>query len=353
MKNVDIRCRVQTAYLDALGDKRGWLDYHLNQAHPTRFGLQIIAALAFCESRQNALGCQFATELAAIPYHPSAIDRARWIAGFEQLIQKLAELIVLRSICSVQWIEPFKITIEPTNVSTGKKPDFVVHEAAKKWLFEVKCPAFHAYQDKRRNNAHQLPVRSFLHELFSDAPDGLTLPRDNVVKDFLASADQKFRDFDGDSTSSILAIVWDSHIYEATSILKHEHSGLLTDKSWFAHNGSVIQFASVDHVIVINRLDDLVCAAQEGVSSLDSEPFVLGGPTSLPSVWCPNVHADELEQRICEPFDAWPFDGTGVAADYALTDYVMWLKPGEIIARHRRTARRSRFLTSASALSLS
>ena len=336
-------------YNQALGTKRGWLDYHMNPVAPTRFGIQVVLALAEIEKKQAGLGAAFAKELAAVPYVPADVSERQWLDNFEALIQKLAELIVLKAICSVEWRAPFEILIEPTNATTGKKPDFVVNEDGHKWLFEVKCPAFIKYSALRRKNLLQLPVRSFLHNLVQDDPGGLTLPRDNVVKDFLSSAEEKFSKFSEDQTS-VLTIVWDSHIYEAISILKHTEAGLLTPKSWHKNKAQIVSFSSVDHVLVLNKMNSLVAGAREERILFGDEPFLLDRENGLPTVWCANDEENTVDKRILRAFDAWPYDGTLIAADYALLDVVYWLNPFEIIQRRRRMARRLPYLISTSPL---
>lgn len=349
MKNTENFLKVLKAYHDALGGERGWLDVHMDPLRPTNFGLQILIALTEVENKQAELGVAFVKELADVPYYPSELDAQRWRDNFETLIQKLAELIVLKAICSVEWEKPFQILIEPTNGTTGKKPDFVVNEAGHNWLFEVKCPAFIKYEEIRRKNLYQLPVRSFLHDLVKDDPGGLTLPRDNVVKDFLSSAEEKFSNFSRDQTS-VLVIVWDSHIYEAVSILKHTEAGLLTPKSWHKNGAQIVSFSSVDHVLVLNKMDDLVAGAQEQKLVFGHQPFMLDREHGLPAVWCANDEEIALQERILKSFDAWPYDGTSIAADYALTDAVLWLNPFEIAQRRRRLWRRLPYLLSASHL---
>ena len=154
--------------------------------NPTRFGLRLLAALTVCEDREPGLGRRLLEELAAIKYVPLANDEAGWKAGFEQLIQKFAEVLVARLLCEAPWPEGTRIECEPQNRVTGARPEFAVRSPERTWLFEVKCPAFIKYQAGRRANPAQLPVRSFLRDLPMLQGTEVTLPRDNVLKDFLA-----------------------------------------------------------------------------------------------------------------------------------------------------------------------
>ncbi|HYJ29718.1 MAG TPA: hypothetical protein VEW25_05190, partial [Allosphingosinicella sp.] len=138
----------------------------------------------------------------------------------------------------------------------------MIDTPARQWLYEVKCPAFIDYQDRRDANGRQLPVRGPL----GDVPglrDGTTLPRDNVIKDFLASADRKFRDFSNKPRTGLLVVLWDGYIFEITSALSHAEAGLLTAKSWHQHDGPRVPFDALDGVIVLNHLEVIKVAAQE------------------------------------------------------------------------------------------
>lgn len=299
-----------------------------------------MTALANCERRVVGLGRRLATELSQIKYVPVQIDEPSWLAGFEQLIQKLSEVLVGNTLCQIPWPEGTEIVCEPTNPTTGAKPEFSVKTPERIWLFEVKCPAFFKHQKARRERPTQLPIRGFSLERFGEKKDSITLPRDNTLKDFLASAERKFSGFSNDATTAILVIVWDAHMYEAISALSYPEVGLLTNNSWHKESGERVPFAAVDGVIVINRLDELKACSQETMDCTSFDPFTVGAEQSLPNTWCPNVGVGELDAEIAKPFDAWHFEGTLVGADYALMDYVMWFNsPSGMLANSRSSER--------------
>ncbi len=327
-------------YLKLVAGRRAWLSYHFTP-YPTAFGARLLAALAACDAREPGLGCRFVEELAAIKYVPARQDEAGWKAGFEQLVQKFAEILVGRILCEISWPEGTRILCEPPNPTTGKRPEFAVILTDKTWLFEVKCPAFIKHQDARRENPAQLPVRSFLRDMPMLAGVDVTLPRDNVLKDFLTSAEQKFSGFSDRPSTGILVVVWGTHMYEAISVLAHDEVGLLTEKSWLRENDTRVPFSAVDGVILVNRQHELTAGSREEFDCCTADPFTLGGETDLPSVWCPNVGAGELDPILARAFDAWPVDAAAIASDYAKMDYVMWFNPTDHGA-HLRWLRRYR-----------
>jgi hypothetical protein len=90
----------------------------------------------------------------------------------------------------------------------------------------------------------------------SAGDDGITLPRDNPVKDFLVDADAKFKAFKSKADcTTVLVIVWDDFIYEPITALAHPKSGLLTANSFAKDaNGSPMKFPNVDAVVLVRHL---------------------------------------------------------------------------------------------------
>lgn len=329
-------------YMMHLNGERGWLDYHFMQQ--TEFARRLIKALALCELRAAGMGVRLATELADIRYTPAAEGEAKWKAGFEQLIQKLAEVVVARTICTYPWPDNAKIECEPENPVTKGRPDFSVTTEECIWLFEVKCPSFFNHQQNRNSRSGQLPIRSPLIDSFGHKRDDLTLPRDNTLKDFLLSAEKKFSEFSDKKTIGILVVAWDLNMYEAIAVLCHPEAGLLTEKSWYKIGDDRVPFDSVSGVLVLNRLHFLAAGAQESLGIEEFDEFQLGGDGSPPNTWCPNMGVGDLEQGLARHFDAWPFEGTAIAADYALLDYVMWFnasRPSQNLRRAQSSMARN------------
>lgn len=325
-------------YEEMCGADRAWLSYHFGLLTP--FGQHLLAALVDCELRVPQLGYRLIKELHAVKYVPSAVDAAAWKARFEELIQKLAEILVARALCTIEWPYGTVIEFEPINRSNGKRPEFSVRTPERLWLFEVKCPSFITHQENRSNNPHQLPIRGFLRDAPHMAGETVTLPRDNTIKDFLLSAQQKFSGFDEGDVTGIVVVVWDLNMYEAISVLMHPQAGLLTENSWFKVDNVKVSFPDVAGVIVLNRLEQLKQGSQERIDHID--PFMLGGADALPNTWCPNIGVGDLDPVVAAGFDAFHFEGTAIGAEYSVTDYVMWFESPSAMARRMARERRRR-----------
>lgn len=330
-------------YFRLTDGRREWLSVHLAPDAITPFGARLLGALAVIDARLPGAGYRFVEELADIRYVPTQDDPAAWRAGFEQLVQKFGEILVARTLFEANWPDGTRFALEPTNPVTGAKPEILIDTPAHQWLFEVKCPAFIDYQDRRDANGRQLPVRGPL----GDVPGmrvGTTLPRDNVLKDFLESADRKFRDFSNKPRTGLVVVLWDGYIFEITSALSHAEAGLLTDKSWYRRDGTRVAFESVEGVIVLNHLEVIKVAAQEKWKARQDDPFRIEPVGQPPNVWCPNLGRNALDPDLARLFNAHPLDEVRFAADYAPKDFVIWIDPAAAAREHLRAQRKRRLL---------
>jgi hypothetical protein len=106
---------------------------------------------------------------------------------------------------------------------------------------------------KERWNAMMTVLRAnSIHDWLA-GEGGLTLPRDNPVKDFLIDAEAKFAPFKAATrATSLLVIVWDDHIYEPITVLTQEQCGLLTPNSCYTDaSGGPVTFPDIDAVVLI------------------------------------------------------------------------------------------------------
>ncbi|HVR90561.1 MAG TPA: hypothetical protein VHG29_05665 [Novosphingobium sp.] len=339
----------QLYHTDTKGERR-WLSYHLADDAVTPFGKQLLVALAVIEQRLPHAGTQLVRELADIRYVPTADDRSAWQAGFEQLVQKFAEILVARVLLEAEWPAGTIFAFEPLNPVTGARPEILIDTPDRQWLFEVKCPAFIDYQMRRAMNGKQLPVRGPLGAL-PGMREGATLPRDNVFKDFLASAERKFTGFTAKDRTGILVVVWDGYMFEATSALSHAEAGLLTENSWHVDAGARVAFEAVDGVIVLNHLEILKVAAQGKFKPRREDAFTIGGDGQPPNVWCPNLGRGDIDPHIAKVFDASHFEGVAMAAEYAPMDFVTWIDPDAASRVAGRRRRRTALLNGAARMS--
>ena len=161
-----------------------------------------------------------------------------------------------------------------------------------------------------------------------DPDSDITLPRDNPVKDFLISANEKFDVFKAEHElfQGVLAIVWDDHIYEPISSLLNEASGLFTERSFAKdENGNVLHFPNVDAVVLIRHLHQLVRAAGDRPlpDSLKHAMDYGRDGEFPPKAYIPNPHGAGVSEKVQEAFQAYPPSPT-MGSEYVPSNVVWW-----------------------------
>ena len=188
---------------------------------------------------------------------------------WEQLLQLLSELLVTGQLVGFEWSGRPAFTCEPTAITGGKNPEIEVSTGSWRLGVEVKAPSLLRHIRERASYATQLNSRALPRETVEKLPnseEGVTLPRDNPSKDFLASANDKFDGFkkDNDEYIGLLVIVWDDFVNEPISALIHPESGLLTTKSFARDNtGAPLTFSNVDGVVVVRHLHQFMHGCRE------------------------------------------------------------------------------------------
>lgn len=302
-----------------------WFAYHFHNG-PTPFAMSIFEACGAIDDCTDGIGTLLLSELTSIG------GRNRDEAQYEQLLQKLSEILVIERIVTSEWPEGTTFLHEPAAVPGGPRPELVVNCEDKRLVIEVKTPAHLRHIRNRANNPVQLAYRgSVPRELAQDlaGQGGITLPRDNPILDFLRDANRKFEGFrDEGATTTLLVIVWDDYIYEPISTLVNEASGLLTEQSFARiEGGEVERFENVDEVIIMRHLDYFIAGSREEslmdrVSAMD-----FGNDDALPNVLF-DVHGNQqISDHIVRRFRALRHDDEGIQnfAEYRAQDIVFWI----------------------------
>jgi hypothetical protein len=266
-------------------------------------------------------------------------------------------------IVEMRWSEEARFEYEPTNPVTNKKPEFLVETADHLYLFEVKCPALIDHQWNRLLNEQHFPARTSASRSLLGDPDRpagkqATLPRDNVVKDFLSSAQDKFRNFrEGKATSAWLIFAWDAEMYEPIGSLNHPESGLLTANSFHKRSGSdeAVTFDAVDGVIILNHLNVLAAALQDRPPVRREDVFAFLEQSYSPNVWLPIRPGTAPGPEMEKAFDLAPAEAMGqIASDYSYIDAVIRLEsPDQIALRMKARAQKARMFYGVSRLAFS
>ncbi|MEH6527934.1 MAG: hypothetical protein V7723_17830, partial [Sneathiella sp.] len=163
-----------------------------------------------------------------------------------------------------------------------KKVDLVVTlPDGKKYGFEVKAPKHTIHARQRDAKQFQFPIRhgEVLPGIQAKSTDNTLLPRDNTLRSFLRSADEKFEAFKARGEfCGVLVIVWDDWVYEAIGPLLNDRNGLLTPETYSVINGASEVFNNVDTVIILRHLTYFTEAvAERGLPDGRLDSMHIGG----------------------------------------------------------------------------
>jgi hypothetical protein len=296
-----------------------WLNWHADQAvqgTPTPF-FRSIADTVLSAARMVPDLPERAVRLLA---QGSGRDRDQ--RDYEQMLQVLAELLVVGKVANWAWPPGTTIRLEPTLPGSAMSPDIGIEGPSLKVGIEVKAPSLLSHQAARAARQTQI-----MHRGTQMPTDGATLPRDNPVKDFLVSADAKFAAFKAADPAfvSILLIVWDDHINEPIAALLAPHSGLLTPESFHRLDDKAVPYPNVDAVVLIRHLHQFVeGAAERPLFDGLAAPLDYGDQGFPYKVVVPASAHALIPQEVIDCLQLVPLDGI-LGAEYNVLDVVYWL----------------------------
>lgn len=299
-----------------------WLQFLFQRLPPHPVALKIVEFSARAEAMCPGLGFQYIDTIS------SKKNREKNNDDYDAIVQVLAEILVIDRIFDLSWADGATFEYEPKG-KAGKRPEIRVISDGHTYLFEVKAPSLIDHHNTRAQQPVQLPGRGLPKEgLANLISNGVVLPRDNPVKDFLLSAEAKFSDFDRNGSTNILIIVWDDHIYEPITSLVQEKSGLLTVDSFLRddHDNAVL-FPSIDAVVIIRHLNYFFYGL--GEHDLQDRPHLLdfGDETSMPNVLFPLNNGREIPDFVSNGLRALYYGDETISmfAEYTPSDIVFWV----------------------------
>ena len=251
---------------------------------------------------------------------------------YEQLMQLLAEVHVFRQLVQQTWPKAATFALEPVLPGSAKNPEVTVQVGNDLYGVEVKSPLLLEYSRQRGQLPAQLPARSDYLGEFAAAVGGkdqVLLPRDNPVKDFLSSADEKFAPFKAQhpNFSGALVIVWDDFIQEPLTSLVHPQAGLFTPNSFATDvSGTPLSFANVDGVVLIRHLHQLRRAAgEQPLADGLTGTLDYGGPDTFPpKVYVPNPWAAGLAGPLLDALQGQLWNTLAGAEHTGVSDGIFW-----------------------------
>ncbi len=301
-----------------------WLKYHFSQYPPHPVGLALANRCARIEAKMPSEGVSLISQIASIS------NRKKNRGHYQQILQVLAEILVIERVIGLPWPEDTTFFLEPPG-RTGKRPELMVSTPDFQYLFEVKSPSLLDHQEKRASNGIQLPHRGLvpleqIDKLVTD--ESVTLPRDTPLKDFLVSSDQKFSDFEVVPGANISVIVWDDYIYEPIGSLIGIRGGLLTIDSWHKDlAGDPVSYPSIDGVVLIRHMTCFQRALADDDLIDRHGLFDFGCGAALPNVFIQNPNGREVPEHIKMGLRAIDVGDARLAhmAEYHVQDFVLWI----------------------------
>lgn len=264
----------------------------------------------------------------------SLADREMYLPHFEQIIQLLAELYVMRHLACLG-LPNAVFTHEPTSTNSDKNPEVGINLSDKSIFVEVKCREYISHHNNRGAAAVEVParmegIRELAETLISDG-ETIVYPRDNVVKDFLISANDKFEGIKKDDPHaiSVLVIVWDDFIYEPITSLLNKASGLLTEKSFYANDNGPIGFEYIDAIVIVRQSHHIVRATRDQLP-VDGlmHPLDWGKRDAvLPKAYIQVNASPGVGGYICDIFHAHHIDDLQNIAEYRPQEIVFHVQP--------------------------
>jgi hypothetical protein len=305
-----------------------WFTYHFNfynleLEHP--FAKAIVDSCIKVERFIPGFAFKFIDDLASIS------GSVKYLPHYEQLIQRLAELFVIQKAVDFNWEEGTVFHLEPFIGDSKKNPEITIDTPKYIIGIEVKCPSLVEHIKKRNENPFQLSARSeqVLEIAKKMHNEKITLPRDNPVKDFLISANEKFASFKEHSLKPFfgaLFIVWDDFIYEPITALNSPFSGLLTENSFHKNKeGQPIKFSHLDNIVLLRHMHQLKRATADIplMDNLNNAMDYTDRNTFPPKVFIPVNNPDKIPQDFVDAFELVPLQGM-MGAEYHPSDGIFW-----------------------------
>jgi hypothetical protein len=230
---------------------------------------------------------------------------------YNHLLQKLAEILVMRQVVQMPWPKETTFEIEAGVRGRLKKVDLVARlPDGKKFGFEIKAPKYTPQMRQRSGKQYQgTAFQEFKTE--NAALDNSS--RDNALRSFLRSANEKFDAFaTEDDFCGILVIVWHDWIYEAIGPLFNAQRGLLTPATYSVVKGAPEVFKNIDTVLILRHLSCLAAAASE--SDLPDSGFdamCIGGPKNPPNI-LKEISDYDLPEFVKNGFKAVPINHSSI-----------------------------------------
>lgn len=287
-----------------------------NYAHP--FAYTVVKALIDIEKKIPGYYKKYIDNIASING-----DEAN-IHDYDQLMQLISELYVLNRCADFFAEDEFTFYDEPTLWGSNKNPEFYIESEDFKLAVEVKAPSS---VNMRPSLGGKTQILSRIGNVQKDQEK--VLPFDNRVKDFLISAESKFKPIKetDPKVKTLLLINWDDFVHEVITFLVGD-TGLLTNSSFYKdENGQVIKFDNIDYIVVDRQLAQFKkCAGDQTLLYDKDNMFDFGKNFEYPPKVVFNL-CNEKNDVITNCFQIQDYNEVKkVDSDYNEHALIVWIK---------------------------
>jgi hypothetical protein len=297
-------------------------EQYLLTGRETEFAGGIMDSLLLCDEVMPGIATEMLDRMARIG------GREKNMADYQQLLQWLSELLVIHHLVLWDWNEDVTFLHEPKVPGGRKNPEVIVESKSFRLGIEVKCPVLSPLQSDRSSAGVQLLTR--LPRELTSGLGRTILPRDNPLKDYLISSQQKFEGFHKADPDfhGVLFVVWDDFINEPISALLSPPSGLFTEGSFHrTEDDRPHPYPAVDAVVLLRHQYQFQIAAA-GHPPVDDRYHMLdyGSGYRVPfNALIVNPRADrKLPASVVEALQARP-PSPQMGAEYIPSEVVFWV----------------------------
>jgi hypothetical protein len=278
----------------------------------------LLRVVGFVESSLPGYAAEMLGRIAAI--------QGKGESQYEAILSILAEIYVTGGLLEQADYKEGKPLFAHEPGPKGKKnPEFEVCVSGHWFAIEVKSPRLTQHGYLRSTNPYQVGARLPQEVVSWMNP---TLPRDNPVKDFLVSAEEKFAVYETHRNGAfrILVIVWDDFCNEPIAALRSPVSGLLTEQSFYRDNDdNPVRYPHVDGVIVIRYQHQIICATRcEPLIDGATEPLLYRHEGFPPKAFIEVPGGRSIPAKLLEALNAKPLSAC-LGAEYHPIETIMWL----------------------------
>lgn len=270
-------------------------------------------------------------ESSSLGYAAEMLERIAAIQGigesqYEALLAILAEIYVTGGLLEQADHQAGKPLFAHEPGPKGKKnPEFEVCVSGHWLAIEVKTPRLIQHHRLRSTTTYQVGVRLPKEVV---APFNPMLPRDNPVKDFLVSAEEKFAVYETyrNGALRLLVIVWDDFCNEPIAALTSPVSGLLTEQSFYRDNdNNPVRYPHVDGVIVVRYQHQIIRATQcKPLLDGATEPLLYRHEGFPPKAFIEVPGGRSVPGKILEALNATPLSAC-LGAEYQSFEMIKWM----------------------------